>query len=237
MTNTHRRVPLLRIRCLAAAVAAAWWVTSVPVHGQDLAHYRDFHFGSTLASVSATAGLAATDATVVHERPVLMQNLRWRRPYTSSSMAADPVQQILFHFVDDQLFRLVVEYDPDRTQGLTDADLVAAISREYGTPSKALAKIPASDLVGIEESGTRLAHWGDADYSAILYRSSYAAGFRLVVASARLESMARAAEARAVRQDDVEAPAREVARRKKQADDAHAAEEQAREKNKAAFRP
>jgi hypothetical protein len=209
----------------------------MPLHGQETARYRDFQLGGTLASVSAIAGVAATDAAIVHERPALMQDLRWRRPYTTTSVAADPVQQILFHFVDDQLFRVVVEYDPDRTEGMTDADMVAAISQEYGAPSKAPAKAPASDLVSADQTGTRLAHWGDASYSVILYRSSYAAGFRLVVASTRLEAAARAAEARAVRMDEVEAPARDVARRKKQADDARAAEEKARDKNKAAFRP
>ena len=51
------------------------------------------------------------------------------------------------------------------------------------------------------------------------------------------EADARLAVAEAVALDEREAPAREAARLKKDADDLKAADEQARETNKGAFRP
>ena len=51
----------------------------------------------------------------------------------------DPVDKIMFSFYNDHLFRLVVDYDRDRTIGMTDADMTAAISTVYGLPRTAPA--------------------------------------------------------------------------------------------------
>src|SRR5207249_10965037 len=83
-----------------------------------------------------------------------------------------------------------------------------------------------------EESCTRIARWGDADYSVVLYRSSYASGFRMIVTSVRPDALARTAEAQAVRLDERDAPRREIARQKKEADETRAAQEKARLANK-----
>ena len=88
-----------------------------------------------------------------------------------------------------------------------------------------------------EESGARVARWGNADYSVVLYRSSYASGFRMIVTSVRLDALARTAEAKAARLDERDAPRRELARQKKEADETRAAQEKARLANKAGFRP
>ena len=82
-----------------------------------------------------------------------------------------------------------------------------------------------------------MARWGDADYSVVLYRSSYASGFRMIVTSLRLDALARTAKAQALRLDERDAPRREIARQKKEAEDARAAQDKARVANKAAFRP
>jgi hypothetical protein len=82
-----------------------------------------------------------------------------------------------------------------------------------------------------------LARWGDVDYSVVLYRSSYAAGFRIIVASPRLEALARTANAQAIRLDEREAPQREIARQKKDVEDIRDSQEKARTANKAVFRP
>ena len=65
------------------------------------------------------ADVAVSEATVTHQRPALIQDLQWRRPYSASSPTAvfpDSVQQIVFSFYNDQLFRLVIDYDRDRTE-------------------------------------------------------------------------------------------------------------------------
>ena len=210
------------------------------VYGQSRPHYREFQLGGDLASVSALAGVAVSEAKIIHQRPALIQELQWRLPYALTSPTAtspDPVQQIVFSFYSDQLFRLVIDYDRNRTEGMTDADMIDAVSSAYGSMSKMSQKSRVASSQVAEESGTRVARWGDADYSVVLYRSPYASGFRMIVTSLRLDALARTAEAKAVRLDERDAPKREIARQKKEADDTRAAQEKARLANKAAFRP
>ena len=210
------------------------------LHGQAGPHYRHFQLGGDLASVSALSGVAVSEATIIHQRPVLMQDLQWRPRDSASGPTTgspDPVQQIVFSFYHDHLCRLVIDDDRDRTEGMTDADMIEAISSAYGSTSKPALKSRVAVSQVAEESGTRVAGWGDTDYSAVLYRSSYLSGFRMIVTSLRLDTLARTAEAQALRLDEREAPLREIARQKKEADDTRASQEKARLANKAGFRP
>jgi hypothetical protein len=201
--------------------------------------YRDFQLGSDLASVSALAGVTAADAKIMHQRPVLIQELEWRLPYALTGPTApspDPVEQIVFMFYTDQLCRIVINYDRYRTEGMTDADMIDAVSSVYGSASKVPQKNNVASSQVEEESGTRVAHWSGGDYSVVLYRSTYRS-FRMIVTSPRLDALARSAEAEAARLDERDAPKRELARQKKDADDKRAAQEKARLANKALFRP
>jgi len=231
---------MIRMRALAIG-ALGLALSAHSLEGQAQSRYRDYQLGGDLPSISALTGVAASDARTIHSRPVMMQELRWQRPYsvsTTTPAQIDPVKQIVFSFYDDQLSKMVVDYDRDRTAGMTDADLIDAISTEYGAPLKSGATARGAVLPQSEvESGTPVARWGDADYSVVLYRSSYAAGFRVIVTSPRLEALARTADAQAVRLDEREAPQREIERQKKEADDARASQDKARLANKAAFRP
>jgi len=223
-------------------VATALIVAVIPVllHGQDRARYRDYQLGASLAAVSAVAGVTATDAKAIHERPAVMQEMQWRRPYVHSTppVPIDAVKEIQFSFYDDQLTRIVVDYDPDQTAGLTDADLSEAISSLYGPVSKPGAKSSRTLPSRFEtESGAVVARWVDADVAVALLRTSYASGFRLIVTSPRLDALAQAAEVKAQRLDLLEGPRRERDRQKKEAADAQTLLEQARLTNKAAFRP
>jgi hypothetical protein len=222
------------------AIASVGFVLCAPLlSAQSGPRYRDFQLGGDLASVSAMAGVAVSEAKTIHQRPALIQELQWRLPYALTGPAApsrDPVQQIVFSFYSDQLFKLVIDYDRDRTEGMTDADMIDAISSEYGAMSKMPPKSVATSPVATD-SGIRVARWGGTDYAVDLYRPSYASGFRMIVTSVRLETLARTAEAQAVRLDERDAPQREIARQKKEADEMRAAQEKARLANKAAFRP
>jgi hypothetical protein len=121
---------------------------------------------------------------------------------------------------------------------MTDADMTDAISQSYGTPVKPpTRRAPGGTSQMDTESGTVLARWVDTDYAVALYRSSYASGFRLVVTSPRLDTLARAADLESLQLDAREAPQREAARQKKEEDDRKATQEKARVENKAAFRP
>ncbi len=202
---------MLHSKCLhtVALGALAVSLSTAAVHGQDRSRYRAFQLGSSLASVATLSGAEASAASTIHERPVLMQDLQWRTPYfvsgstfTSGSLPlqADSIQTILFSFYDDQLFRIVVDYDRQRTEGMTDADMIEAISAVYGAASqpptiKGRAAQRELDFV------RSVAEWIDPDYSVRLYRSSYGSGFRLTVTSRRLDGLAQAAAAQAVRLD------------------------------------
>jgi hypothetical protein len=224
-----------------AFVIIIGFVLSAPVlQAQDRSRYRDFQLGSDLPSVAALAKVSPSAAKTIHQRPAVIQELEWRPPYVMSGATLsqnDPVQRIVFSFYDDQLFKLVIGYDRQRTNGLTDRDMIDAISETYGPavlPTlKTLPAVPRAD----PESGTLVAQWGDPDYSVALYRSSFASEFRVIVASPRLEGFARTAVMQAIRLDENEAPEREIARQKKEADDIRASQEKARLANKAAFRP
>jgi hypothetical protein len=231
-----------RMRWIGAWCASVILIVacSTPLlQSQDRSRYRDFQLGGDLHSISALTGVAASEARTIHLRPAIMQELQWQRPFSGSGATparTDAVKQIVFSFYNDQLSKMVVDYDYDRTAGMTDADMIDAISTEYGAQLKAAARQGAASHVE-QESGTPVARWGDADYSVVLYRSSYRSGLRIIVTSPRLETLARTADAEATRLDDREAPGLEIARQKKATEETRASDEKARLANKAAFRP
>jgi hypothetical protein len=210
------------------------------VRAQTVARYRAYVLGSSVAEVAEIAQVRASSAKVVHERPALIQTLEWSRPFAFSDDATapkDPVERIVFSFYNDQLFQIAVDYDRRRTEGMTDADMVAAISAEYGTPAPSSLKERRAETVVFADSGSRLARWGDAEHPVTLYRSAYLTNFRLTLTASGLDALARKAEAEAVRLDERDAPSRAIARQKQDEADALATQEKARVANKAAFRP
>lgn len=207
--------------------------------GQGLAHYRNFDLGSDVAAVVALTGVAPSEVKTIHQRPAALQGLEWRPSHWvvgSAVASTDPVEQIGFSFYNDRLFRIVVDYEQDRTEGMTDADMVEAVAAVYGVPAKRPSG-PVRAASRIEaESGTPLARWA-AD-TVVLYRtSSHRGAFRLIVTEPTLDDLARKATIQAARLDEQEAPRREVARLKKEQDDVRAAAEKARIANKKVFRP
>jgi hypothetical protein len=219
--------------CACAIVLSAHLASA-----EDRMRYREFALGSDLASVATLAGTPASTAEAIHERPAVMKDLEWRPRYSSRGTLSqtDPVDVVLFSFYDDQLFRVTVNYARNRIEGLTEADLIEAISTAYGPSSKPVARttLPAGLYGGAD---TPLARWGDTEYSVTLLRVAYPETFRLVVSHTRLENLARTAAAESLRLDTSEAPQRELARRKKEADEALDALKKASIENKAVFRP
>src|SRR5688500_16829490 len=109
-------------------------ITTVALSAADLDRYRDFRLGSSAALVAKAAGTTeARDLKTLHLRPALIQQLQWRAPYRpEQGIGLDPVREVVFRFVDDQLFQMLVTYERSRTEGLTAADMIAAISTTYG---------------------------------------------------------------------------------------------------------
>jgi hypothetical protein len=108
--------------------------------GADLSLYRDFHLGMHLVEVAKQAGIASSDAKLISSRPEQIQELDWKTGRTSPSVSqADSVKDLLFSFYNGELFEITVTYDPDQTGGLTDADMIEAISVIYGPTAKPAA--------------------------------------------------------------------------------------------------
>lgn len=206
------------------------------LYAQDFSRYRDFQLGGTLASVSVASGASPTDVTSIHQRPAVLQQLRWRPAFVSAQgTEADPVREIVFSFYNDELFLIVVDYDRRRIEGLVDADFVEAISETYGRPVLVGRHVP--DVPSALGADSVVARWADGTSSVTFLRGTYPTSVRLVVASERIEALARTATTEAVRLDDLEAPQRLLDQEKKKADDRQVSDAKARIVNKAAFRP
>jgi hypothetical protein len=112
-----------------------------------------------------------------------------------------------------------------------------AISAQYGTATKPDAEVIFSSSQVYNDSEVVIARWEDSQYSFNLFRSTYQPTFGMVAFSKRLDSLARAAVAEAIRLDEQEAPQREIERQQKQDAEDRAAQEKARLGNKPNFRP
>jgi hypothetical protein len=209
------------------------------IPARDLSSYREFQLGMSLLAVATQADTKPSEARTIHQRPAVIQELEWRpKDFIGSSPVADPVKNILFSFYNDELFRILVVYDRYKTEGLTDEDMVEAISAQYGPETRPAAKIVLfSSFYVYNDSEEVIARWEDSQYSFNLFRSSYQPTFGMLVYSKRLDPLAQAAIVRAIRLDEQEAPQREIERQKKENEQIRAAAEKARPANKAAFHP
>lgn len=204
---------------------------------QDMSRYRVYALESSLDSVVAASGARAADAKTLHVRPAIIQDLEWRAPYAGSGTTlADPVREILFTFYNDALYQVVVSYDRDRTEGLTNRDIIESISADYGMPGVVSTRSWASRPPEALPDSIVLARWENAESMLTLVRA-YGPEFQLILMSKPLSARARSAIKEAIRLDAIEAPRREAEQRKKDASDASSAREKTGATNKAAFRP
>ena len=236
----HESWYALLSRCLhRVRLVAIILLASAPVAAADLGTYREFTIGASTAAVIALTGAAERDMKTVHERPALLQELSWRPRYVSGRNSADrdSVAAIVFSFIDNQLFRMAIDYDRSRTEGLTKEDMITSLSAMYGPRSTQPAPIASRPAFESLDTPTVFATWRQGDVMLTLNQSTYGGGFSLVVISVPLEALARKAQATAVTMDAREAPARDAARVKQQADAARAAAEKTRTTNKDAFKP
>jgi hypothetical protein len=224
-----------RLVTLALVILAFSW----PLAAADSGTYRDFTLGASTADVMTRAGAATGDVKKLYERPALLEELSWRPPYISGRTAADrdSVAGIVFSFIDNQLFKMAIDYDRSRTAGLTKEDMMASLSAIYGPRSTAPPSARARSAIDSLDAPAVLATWRQGDTSIALQQSIYGGTFGLVIVSVPLEALARKAQATAVTMDNRDAPRREAARVKAAADAEKAAAEKTRTTNKAAFQP
>jgi hypothetical protein len=174
--------------------------------GADLSTYRGFQFGMPLSSAVKHSGMDVSEVAVIHERPARIQELSWR-PARFSSNGNDPVEQVLFTFYNGELSRMAIDYDNEKTEGLTPGDMIAAISLRYGVATSPTAEIVLASA-SFSEGVVVIARWENADYSFNLARSPYGSRFELIAFSKRLDGLAQASIAAGDHLDEQEAPER-----------------------------
>ncbi len=205
---------------------------------QDVSRYRGYVLESSLESVIAVGTSRAADVKTLHERPAKIQELEWRPPYMASgSQAVDPVRGITFTFYDGSLYQIVVTYERDRTDGLTNGDIIESLSATYGAPVLEAAGARTSRPVAPLPDTIAVARWENAASSRTRLRATYSPGYQLILITKPLRARAGGAIREAVKLDAIEAPRRDVERRAKEIADASLARDKARTTNKSAFRP
>jgi hypothetical protein len=133
---------------------------------------------------------------------------------------------------------MVINYDQDRTDGLSDEDIIEAISARYGIAARPVATtVLFSSSQVYNDSQRVIARWEDSQSSFSLFRDSYRPTFGMVAFSKQLDILAQAAVVEAFRLDKEEAPQRETERQKKEDAQNRTAREKVRAANKAAFIP
>jgi hypothetical protein len=218
----------------ALTLALAWAsFFAPPICAQDFSKYRDFSLGMALGPLLKQVDAKPEDARVIHPSPRLIQELTWwpMRSYQSPA-PSQPLDDVVFSFLDGRLYKIAATYDDSATRGLTDEDMIQTFSGKYGLATRPDAgATPASLSYGNAE--IPLAHWEDAQYSVTLSRSAYGRAFDLLIFSKPVKDEADAAAAEAVKQEHENAPKIELARVKKESDDL----ETVRQANLKSFRP
>ena len=229
---------MTRARAGALGILCGVLGTSMSMlYATDLSNYRGFQFGMSISAAAKQAGMNASEAIVVHQRPALIQQLDWRprSPMQANPTKVDPIEDGLLCFYNGELFRIVVTYDRYRMEGMTSDDVVDAISQTYGTPTRPKAEIEYHSTYG--EAAQVIARWEDPEYSYNLIQTGNRSSFALVLYSKQAEAVAQASIVEAVRLEAQEAPQREIQKQKKREDDDRLALEKARSANKPNFRP
>jgi hypothetical protein len=209
-------------------------LTAPLLRAQDFSKYRHFTLGMNLTTLLERTGQKMADVKTVHSRPALIQEVIWWPPnIPGTSLRSDSVEQILFSFYNGELYKMSVTYDSTSTAGLTEGDMVRAISAKYGPATMIAPEIGVGTDATYDTKQKPVASWEDAQYSLKLVRSSFTDVLGLVVFSKRADAQAELASAEAVKLDEQEGPKREAERQKKQTDDL----ETERRKNQKSFQP
>ena len=226
--NVRMSLALLSSAALSATVLC----------GAQLDAYRNFRLGMTVADAAKQTGLAATDVRLASTRPERIEELDWHVNWTPRSAAQSlPFSELLLRFYNGKLFEMAVSYNRDQTRGLTENDMIDAISAVYGPASLP----PAAEVTfpsGLTGSVLPvIARWGDSVSQLNLVHLLYGPGFGLVISTQADKILAEQAMAESDRLKEAEAPQREIDLRARQVAETLAADEKARALNKAGFRP
>jgi hypothetical protein len=188
MTTSTRRV-VLTLLCSAMSASL--------LGAQGRPRYRAYQMGDDVLTISRQLGVPSPAGTLVPPALGAVEELRWRPQFVRRGVApsSDPVARLVFSFFENQLFRIVIDYASARTEGMTEADLVAAVSKVYGAPAKRTHPPSPVGLGPQRPVDNVVAQWTDGEHRVALLAVQDQGAFRMIVASAPLEALARAAGA------------------------------------------
>jgi hypothetical protein len=204
------------------------------ISGQDLSRYRKFVLGTSLAAVSRQVGQDERQASLISQSPALIQEMTYWQVDTSDSPGRmEPISHITLDFYNGTLYRIVVVYDEKAVEGLTEEDMVKAISARYGIGARLYPEIdfPSHDVYSSPQKV--IARWDNSQNSVNFFHSTGLESFGLAVFSKRLNAQAEAAIVESAKLAKEQAPQKEIDRQKKEIADLDIA----RQKNMKSFRP
>jgi hypothetical protein len=204
------------------------------ISGQDLSRYRKFVLGTSLAAISKQVGKDESLATLISQSPALIQRMTyWQADTSDNSGRMEPISHITLDFYNGALYRIVVVYDEKAVEGLTEEDMVKAISARYGNGVRLYPEIdfPNHDVYSSPEKV--IAQWDDGENSVTFFHSSGLESFGLAVFSKWVNAQAEAAIVESAKLAKEQAPQKEIARQIKEVDDLDIA----RQNNIKSFRP
>ncbi len=206
------------------------------VSAADFSSYRGFAFGSDIATVAAQIEAKPSDAVLVHQRPALLQELKWQiRPVAADYARPDPVEDMVLSFMDGKLYRVAAIYGRYKVKGMTVEDIVNSLSSTFGVAQHPKAAIAFRTYA--RDTENVLARWDDANVSYDLINAGDPGLYALVVYSKKQEAASQAAMLEASRLDALDAPRKAREAETKRLQDERAALEETRAANKLNFRP
>jgi len=155
--------------------------------------------------------------------------------WSSGAAQRDALRSAVLRFCDDRLYQIVGTYDSERIQGLTEADLVQAVSRTYGEGTTPDVQIPFKSSYG--ETARVISRWENAEYLVDLVPARDQYSYALIISMKRVTQLADAAIKEANRLDVIEAPQREIDLQDLKEADNRRELEKARSVNLRNFRP
>lgn len=201
--------------------------------GAEYSSYRGFELGATLNTELKYSGMDASEVTVLHTRPALIQQLQYRPSrFYDASPAPDPVDQVRLLFVNGRLFRMIAQYDSEKTAGLRKEDMIEGISARFGTATRPDTTMVVSSQYGVDTMRVA-ARWQQGNDSVSLVQIPYSSNFELVIQNDDLNSQADAAMTEGVRLEAQDAPLRSIVA----AENTQSALDKTRAANKANFKP
>jgi hypothetical protein len=227
---------MLRVLLMTMLCSPFFAFTAIAAES-SLSSYRGIVLGDSVQVTLDRLRLSAPDVKVVYERPSLVQEITWRphRFVSGTTIAPDALAEIVLTFHLDRLVRMVVTYDRDRTEGLTNADLHDALTREYGT--SLLLATPTVTPSPTPTFTETVGQWQDAATALVLQRERYPHRLGLTITSIEADRAMETAKSEGQRLYTNEAPRRELARRTAEAETARVRDERVRRDNKATFKP